>query len=111
MKELLKYFGLKFEIISLVNTYFDPPIVRSIEQLGFFKLEKQLHTFIKYKDLDIEDPLYDENVEYIIDILDDIRIHFEKINTLDNYSKVEFRQNINSIYKHVKEQIYYYEKF
>lgn len=111
MNELLKYFGLKFEIISLVNTYFDPPIICSIEQLGFFKLEGQLHTFIKYKDLDIEEPLYDKNVEYIIDILDDIRIHFENINTLDNCSKEEFRQNIKCIYRHVKEQIYYYEQF
>lgn len=97
--------------MSLVYTYFNPQLFCSIEQLGFFKLEGQLHTFIKYKDLDIEEPLYDENVEYIIDILDDIRIHFKEPVTLLDYYNNEYQKNINYLYDYVKEQINAYEQF
>lgn len=109
MNKILRNFPLEQEISLLVKIYFNPPEMYIIEDLGIFKYKNQLYTFSKYKGIEIEEPVYDYDTEYVISIIEDIKNYFDKSDNIKDYSYEEIKENTKFIYQHVIERIEEYE--
>ena len=103
VEKLLKEFNLEKEVTDIIDCYINPPFNWKIWKSGIYKYNNSLHSYVAYEGQGLDEIVYNQSYEYIIELDEEIRNYFDT--GFEELTEEEIAEAVECICENIIEEI------